>query len=72
MCNIVSREKPKNVLISAAASQIGKMMIAQLRKNDPSLKIYGLNRSASKNEELKRLGANDVISIEDPPSPRLA
>jgi hypothetical protein len=48
ICQIVEKEKPENVLISAAASQIGIMITSNLRNKYPSLKIYGLNRSLNK------------------------
>jgi hypothetical protein len=48
LCQIVDKEKPENVLISAAAAQIGIMIVSNLRKKYPNLKIYGLNRSLNK------------------------
>lgn len=48
LCSIVIRQNPQNVLISAAASQIGRMMISYLRRRFPEMKIYALNRSRNK------------------------
>lgn len=48
LCDIVAQRKPQNVLISAAASQIGRMLVSYLRRKYPEMKIYGLNRSKNK------------------------
>lgn len=65
LCQIVEREKPENVLISAAASQIGRMIIASLRNKDRNIKIYGINRSSNKGELLTQLGITETIIIDD-------
>lgn len=65
MCKIADEKKPENVLISAAASQIGKMIISNLRRKYPNLNIYGLNRSDKKNDELASIGITDTILIEN-------
>jgi len=64
LCNIIKKEKPENVLISAAASQIGKMMISKLHKDFPSLNIVALNRSTNKSDILENLGLNKLILID--------
>lgn len=71
MCNIVKHQQPQNVLISAAASQIGKMMVSSLRKKYPILPIYGLNRSNNKSDVLSKIGITETILIEDPPAAKL-
>lgn len=48
MCSIVERELPQNVVISASASQIGRMIVSYLRRNQPNVKIVGVNRSENK------------------------
>lgn len=50
-------------MISAAASQIGKMIISNLRKKYPNLKIYGLNRSKNKSDVLSKLGVTETLLI---------
>jgi NADPH:quinone reductase-like Zn-dependent oxidoreductase len=45
LCEIVDHVQPQNVLISAAASQLGRMLVRTLRNKHPTLQIYGLTRN---------------------------
>ena len=59
----IKKSESENILLSAAASQLCRMLIKGARKFLPDTKIYGMTRSDAKNQELIQLGAKKIFPI---------
>lgn len=64
LCDIVAERKSNQVVVSAASSNVNKMIVQYLRKKYLNKSIYGLSRSSSHDEELKRLGYEQLFRMD--------
>ena len=45
LCNIITERKSNQIVLSAASSNVNKMIVQYLRKKHMNKSIYGLSRS---------------------------
>lgn len=64
LCDIIAERKSNQVALSAAASNVNKMIVQYLSKKYLNKSIYGLSRSNSHDEELKRLGYEQLFRMD--------
>ena len=50
--DIIEKEQPNQVLLSAAASQLNKIMINYIKKKNPTVRVFGITRKPDQNESL--------------------
>lgn len=53
----------ETVILSAASSQLSKMLIKYIKKNYPKTKIIGFSRSEKHDEELLKIGIDEINRI---------
>lgn len=67
LSSIVQEQKASQVVLSAASSNVSKMVVRLLARKWPSILIYGLSRSDNLDAELKALGYHSLFRMEEAP-----
>lgn len=64
MCDLVEKQNVKTIVLSAATSNVNKMIIRYITKKFPEKHLYGLSRSSKYDVLLKKLGLNGVYRMD--------
>jgi NADPH:quinone reductase-like Zn-dependent oxidoreductase len=65
LCDIVTERNASTILLSAAASNVNKMIAQYLTKKHMNKTILGMSRSSQYDEELKKIGFDQVFRMEE-------
>jgi NADPH:quinone reductase-like Zn-dependent oxidoreductase len=65
LCDIVSQRNSSYILLSAAASNVNKMAVQYLSTRLINKTILGMSRSAAYDNELKKLGYDQLFRMDD-------
>ena len=55
----------ETVILSAATSQLGRMLIRYIKKKHPKVRIIGFSRTDKCDAELKKIGIDEINRLED-------
>jgi NADPH:quinone reductase-like Zn-dependent oxidoreductase len=65
LCDIVSERKASHILLSAAASNVNKMTVQYLNKTLINKTIIGMCRSATYDDDLKKIGYDSLLRMDE-------
>ena len=60
LCQIALSRNSKSIILSAATSNVSKMIVSYLKLIRKDIKIYGICRSLQYDDSLKALGFDEV------------
>lgn len=65
LCSIVSQRKADKILLSAAASNVNKMIVQYLTQKKLNKVILGMSRSNQHDDQLKSLGYDSLFRMDE-------
>ena len=65
LANFIDLYNFETVIMSAATSQIGRMMIRLIKKKHPTVRVIGFSRTDKHDSELMKIGVDQMNRLED-------
>ena len=65
LANFIDQYNFETVILSAATSQLGRMVIRFIKQKHPKVRIVGFSRTDKCDSELKKIGIDEINRLED-------